>query len=73
MNDAGSMNALDELLRDSADFHRDQSERLAGALQDIIDIVGFEPGPPYDEPLFKSIYSVPRLLEHIRSLRADRG
>ena len=47
---------------------REQKEAVGAVLQSIIDIVGFEPGPPYDDPLFKGIYSVPRLLERVREL-----
>lgn len=47
-------------------FEREQVKQLADTLQEVIDIVGFQPGPPYDYPLFKSIYSIPRLLAHIR-------
>ena len=53
-------------LQRSVEFERSQVESLADVLQQIIDIVEFKPEPPYDAPLFKSMYSVPRLLEHVR-------
>ena len=54
--------------RSSEEFQRQQAEAVAECLREIIDIVGFKPGPPYDYPLFESFYSVPRLLDHIRAI-----
>lgn len=49
-------------------FYQQQCDAIADVLQQVIEIVGFEPEPPYNEPLFRGFYSVPRLLEHIRLL-----
>lgn len=62
-----------EHYRSSADFQREQVEAMADVLNQIIEIVGFIPGPPYDEPLFQSFVSVPRLLDHIRGLSKERA
>lgn len=50
-------------------FEREQKDAIANVLDQIIEIVEFVPGPPYDEPLFKSFVSVPRLLDHIRAMK----
>ena len=57
-----------EHYQQSAEFERQQKEAIASVLEQIIAIVGFKLGPPYDEPLFESFYSVPRLLDHIKSV-----
>ena len=47
-------------------FQRSQVSALTDAMDQIIKACGFQPGPPYEYPLFKGIYSIPRLIEHLK-------
>lgn len=56
--------------REAEEWQRGQVLAVAHLVQEIIDIVGFQPGPPYTGPIFHSVYDATRLLDHIRAIVA---
>ena len=59
-----------EHYRQSEDFQRSQAEHLAKLIEQIIAIIGLEPGGPYGTEVFESIYPVERILARVRELAA---